>query len=68
MSKWANPHFAWVSTLVDFKKRLFSDKHKEVIANNGKNKGTSEKKFCSRVGETPFFISMLISRLTQKVG
>ena len=35
VSKWANPHFAWVSPLENFKKRLFFNKHKEVIAKNG---------------------------------
>ena len=35
VSKLANPHFAWVSPLVNFKKRLFSNKDKKVIANNG---------------------------------
>ena len=54
MSKRANPHFAWVSPLVNFKKRLFSNKHKEVIANKGTNKGASETKLCSHVGEIPF--------------
>ena len=55
MSKWANPHFAWVSPLVNFKKRLFSYEHKEVIANNGTNKGASETKLCSHVGGKPPF-------------
>ena len=59
--KWANPHFAWVSPLVNIKKRLFSNKHKEVIANNGKNKGASEIKFCSYVGKTLFLTPMLLS-------
>ena len=63
VSKWANPHFAWVSPLVNSKKRLFSNKHKKVIANNGTNKGASEMKLCSHVGETPFFIPMTVSRI-----
>ena len=54
MSKWANPHFAWISPLVNFKKRLFSNRHKEVKANNGKNKGASETKLCSNIGEPNF--------------
>ena len=64
MSKWANPHFAWVSLLVNFNKRLFSNKNKEVIANinnNEINKCASETKLCSYVGEIPFFIPMLFS-------
>ena len=48
-SKWANLHFAWVSSLLNFKKRLFSNKHMEVIANNGTNKGASETKLRSHV-------------------
>ena len=68
MSKWANPHFVLVSPHVNFKKRLFSNKHKEVVANNGTNKGASETKLCSHVGETPFFIPMLVSGFPQKVG
>ena len=68
VSKWANPYFAWISPFVNFKKRLFSNKHKEVIANNGSNKGAIETKLCSRVGETPFFIPMLFYGFAQKVG
>ena len=60
------PHFAWVSPLVIFKKKLFSNKHKKVNANNGTNKGASEAQLCSHVGETPFFIPMLFSRFPQK--
>ena len=67
MSKWANPHFAWFSPLVNFKKRIFSNKHKEVIANNGTNKGASETKLCSHVGGTPLFIPMLFSGFLKKV-
>ena len=54
MSKRPKPQFAWVSPLVNFKKRLFSNKHKEVIANNGTNKGATEAKLGSHVGATPF--------------
>ena len=61
-------HFAWVSPLVNFKERLFSNKHKEVISNNRTNIGTSERKLCSHVGETLFFIPMLFSRFPQEVG
>ena len=39
-------NFAWVSPLVNFKKRLFSNKHMEVISNNGTNKGASKTKLC----------------------
>ena len=59
MSKWANLYFAWVSPLLNFKKRLFSYKHKEVITNNGTNKGASETKLRSHVGKCPFFIPRL---------
>ena len=65
--KWANPHFAWVSPLVNFKKRLFSNKHKEVIDNHGTNKAASETKLCSHVEETPFFIPMF-SGFPKKLG
>ena len=61
-------HFLWVSPLVNFKKRLFSNKHKEVISNNKINEGASETKLCSHVGETPFFIPMLFSKFPPKVG
>ena len=67
MSKWATPHFARVSPLVDLKKRLFSNKHMEVIANDGTNKGASEKKLCSHIEETPFFIPAIF-RNSPKVG
>ena len=67
-SKWANPHFAWVSPLVNFKKSLFSNKYKEVIANNGTNKGTSETKLCSHVADPPppFFRTSIDFRIFLK--
>ena len=79
VSKWANPHFALVSPLVNFKKRLFLNKHEEYIGNNRTNKheeymgnnrtntGASETKLCSHVEETPFFLPMLYSVFPQKV-
>ena len=39
---------------MNFKKRLFSYKHKKVIANNGTNKGATETKLVSHVGATLF--------------
>ena len=42
--------FAWVSLVVKFKKRLYSNKYKEVISNNRTYKGASETKFCSHTG------------------
>ena len=54
----------WVSPLMNFKKRLFSNELKEVIANNGTNKGASETKLCSNVGEAHFFIPMFFSRIS----
>ena len=45
VSKWANPSFVLVSPLVDFKSRPFSNKHKEVIANNGTNKVPVKQNF-----------------------
>ena len=51
-------HFAWVSPLVNFKKKQCSNKHKEVISNNGTNKGTSETKIYLHVGKPPSFIPM----------
>ena len=52
---------------MNFKKRLFSNRHKEVIVNNGTNKGASETKLCLHVGET-FFIPILFSGFPPKVG
>ena len=48
--------FAYV---LNFKKRLFCNKRKEVTTNNGTNKGASETKHCSHVAETSFFIPIL---------
>ena len=53
---------------MNIKKRLFSNKHKEVIANNGTNKGASETTLCSHVGENFFYIPMLFTGFHQKVG
>ena len=61
VSKWANPLFAWVSPHVNFKKRLFPNKHKKVIANNGTIKGASETILCSHVGEPHFLVPVLFS-------
>ena len=49
-------------------KRLFSNKHKEVVANKGRNKGASETKLCSHVEETSFFMPILFCGFPQKVG
>ena len=68
VSKWANLHFAWVSTLLNFKKRLFSYKRKEVIANNGTNNGASETKLRSHVGKSPLFHTYVIFRKSPKSG
>ena len=66
VSKWPNPLFAWVSPHVNFKKSLFSYKHKEVIANNGTNKGASETIPCSHIGEPHFFVPVLFSDFHKK--
>ena len=67
MSKWANQHFAWVSPLLNFKKRLFSYKHKEVIANNGTNKGASKTKLLT-CREVPLFHTYVVFRKSPKSG
>ena len=66
MSKWAIPHFACVSPLVNLKERFCFFKKKEVVANNGTNKGATETKVCSHVGETPFFIYVVFMDFAKK--
>ena len=68
MSKCANSRFAWVSPLANFKKSLFSNKHKEVIANNGTNKGASETKLFSHVGVNSLFHTYVVFQISPKSG
>ena len=47
-------HFAWVSPVVVFKNRLFSNKHREVISNDGSIKVPLKRNFTHMLGKPPF--------------
>ena len=53
--------FAWVSTLVNFKKRLLTSTGKLSLI-TGQNKGVSETKLCYHIEESPLFHTYVVFR------